>query len=40
MKVAQRAVTRDTVASIKAEYVAMGGLRTNARYGYVARAHA
>jgi hypothetical protein len=40
MKVAQGAVTRDTVASIKAEYIAMGGLRTNARYGYVARAHA
>jgi predicted TIM-barrel fold metal-dependent hydrolase len=32
------AVTTDGIAAMKAEYVAMGGLRTNARYGYVHRA--
>ncbi len=31
------AITRDRIAAIKAEYVAMGGQRTNARYGYVHR---
>jgi hypothetical protein len=31
---------RDGIAAIKAEYVAMGGLRSNARYGYVHRARA
>jgi uncharacterized protein len=40
VKAAQGTVTRDTVAAIKAEYVAMGGMRTNARYGYVARRRA
>ncbi len=37
VKAAQGTMTRDKVAAIKAEYVAMGGTRTNARYGYVAR---
>jgi uncharacterized protein len=31
-------ITRDKIAAIKAEYIAMGGLRTNARYGYVHQA--
>ncbi|OLB99327.1 MAG: amidohydrolase [Candidatus Rokubacteria bacterium 13_1_40CM_68_15] len=31
-------ITNDKVAAIKAEYVAMGGMRSNARYGYVSRA--
>jgi predicted TIM-barrel fold metal-dependent hydrolase len=30
-------IGNDKVAAIKAEYAAMGGLRTNARYGYVYR---
>jgi hypothetical protein len=30
-------ITRDKIAAVKAEYVAMGGMRTNARYGYVHR---
>ena len=30
-------IKRDQIAAIKSEYVAMGGLRTNARYGYVHR---
>jgi uncharacterized protein len=30
-------ITNDKIASIKAEYVAMGGMRTNTRYGYVHR---
>jgi uncharacterized protein len=34
------AITRDKVAAIKGEYIAMGGLRSNARYGYVHRARA
>lgn len=37
VKSAQSAITTDTIAAIKAEYIAMGGLRSNARYGYVAR---
>ena len=37
MKTAQGAVTADKVAAIKAEYVAQGGTRSNARYGYVHR---
>jgi hypothetical protein len=40
VKAAQGTVTRDKVAAIKAEYVTMGGMRTNARYGYVARRRA
>jgi hypothetical protein len=35
---AQGAITTDKIAAIKAEYVAMGGLRSNTRYGYVHRA--
>jgi len=31
-------IGNDQVAAIKAQYVAMGGLRSNTRYGYVARA--
>jgi uncharacterized protein len=31
------AITNDKLAAIKSEYVAMGGLRSNARYGYVHR---
>jgi hypothetical protein len=30
-------ITHDTIAAIKAEYLAMGGMRSNARYGYVHR---
>jgi hypothetical protein len=30
-------ITNDKIAAIKSEYVAMGGQRTNARYGYVHR---
>ncbi len=37
VKAAQGTMTRDKVAAIKAEYIAMGGTRSNARYGYVAR---
>src|SRR5206468_4255198 len=32
---AQGEITRDKIAAIKAEYVAMGGMRSNTRYGYV-----
>src|SRR5262245_21534761 len=39
-KAAQGAITTDKIAAIKAEYVAMGGTRSNARYGYVHRASA
>ena len=35
MRAAQGAITGDKVAAIKAEYVAQGGMRSNARYGYV-----
>src|SRR5437016_3052098 len=38
VKSAQSGITTDKIASIKAEYVAMGGLRSNTRYGYVAPA--
>ncbi|MGH7350180.1 MAG: amidohydrolase family protein, partial [Candidatus Rokuibacteriota bacterium] len=37
MKAAQGAITGDKVAAVKAEYVALGGMRSNARYGYVHR---
>ena len=37
---AQGAITTDKIAAIKAEYVAMGGLRSNTRYGYIAPARA
>ncbi len=40
LRTAERAITTDKVAAIKAEYVAMGGLRSNTRYGYVHRASA
>jgi predicted TIM-barrel fold metal-dependent hydrolase len=40
VQAAQGAITTDRIASIKAEYVAMGGTLTNARYGYVHRATA
>jgi len=36
-KIAQHGITTDKIAAIKAEYLAAGGARTNARYGYVAR---
>jgi hypothetical protein len=38
--VAQGAIPTDKIAAIKAEYVAMGGMRSNTRYGYVHRATA
>ena len=37
LQVAQGAIPTDKIAAIKAEYVAMGGMRTNTRYGYVHR---
>ena len=37
VKAALGAITNDVIASIRAEYVAAGGERSNARYGYVAR---
>jgi hypothetical protein len=37
VKAALGAITNDTVAAIRSEYVAAGGERSNARYGYVAR---
>jgi uncharacterized protein len=40
VKSAQSAITTDKIAAIKGEYVAMGGLRSNTRYGYVAPARA
>ena len=40
VKSAQGAITTDKIAAIKGEYVAMGGLRSNTRYGYVAPARA
>ena len=40
VRAAQGAITTDRIAAIKAEYVAMGGMRSNARYGYVYRATA
>src|SRR5262249_23726675 len=40
VKTAERAITTDKVAAIKAEYIAMGGMRSNTRYGYVHRVSA
>lgn len=40
VRAAQGTIPGDKIAAIKAEYVAMGGMRSNARYGYVARATA
>jgi hypothetical protein len=37
MKTAQGAITGDKVAEIKSEYARLGGMRSNARYGYVHR---
>ena len=39
-KIAQHGITTDKIAAIKAEYLAAGGARTNARYGFVARSTA
>ena len=36
-KAALGAITTDKLAAIRAEYVAAGGERSNARFGYVAR---
>jgi predicted TIM-barrel fold metal-dependent hydrolase len=36
-KTALGAITNDTIAAIRAEYLAAGGERSNARYGYVSR---
>ena len=36
-RLAQHGITTDKIAAMKAEYLAAGGARTNARYGYVAR---
>jgi hypothetical protein len=38
LKTASSAMTTDKIAAIKAEYIAMGGARSNTRYGYVHRA--
>jgi hypothetical protein len=37
LKTALGAITTDTLVALRDEYVAHGGLRTNARYGYVHR---
>jgi len=37
VKMAQGAITGDKVAAIKTEYAKLGGMRSNARYGYVHR---
>ncbi|HZP39621.1 MAG TPA: amidohydrolase family protein [Methylomirabilota bacterium] len=37
VKAVQGAISRDKVGAIKAEYVRLGGLRSNTRYGYVHR---
>jgi predicted TIM-barrel fold metal-dependent hydrolase len=37
VKAALGAITNDKIAAIRSEYVAAGGKRSNARYGYVAR---
>jgi hypothetical protein len=37
VKAAQGAITTDKIAAIKGEYVAMGGMRSNTRHGYVHR---
>jgi predicted TIM-barrel fold metal-dependent hydrolase len=38
VKAALGAITTDTIAAIKAEYLTMGGTRSNTRYGYVSKA--
>jgi len=40
VKTAQGAIPGDKVGAIKAEYVRLGGLRSNTRYGYVHRVSA
>ena len=40
VRAAQGTITTDKIAAIKREYIAAGGLRSNARYGYVAPAPA
>jgi hypothetical protein len=40
VKAALGAITNDRIAAIRSEYVAAGGERSNARYGYVAHASA
>jgi len=40
MKTALGEITTDKLAAIRGEYVAHGGQRTNARYGYVHRSRA
>jgi hypothetical protein len=40
LKSAASALTGDKIAAIKAEYIAMGGMRSNTRYGYVSRTSA
>jgi predicted TIM-barrel fold metal-dependent hydrolase len=37
VKAALGGITNDTIAAIRSEYVAAGGERSNARYGYIAR---
>jgi len=37
VKTALSTITRDKIASIRAEYIAAGGMRSNTRYGYVHR---
>ena len=37
VRAAQGAITTDRLAAIRGEYIAMGGLRSNTRYGYVSR---
>ena len=39
-RLAQRDLMIDKIAVMKAEYLAAGGQRTNARYGYIARPRA
>ncbi len=40
LRTAERAITTDKIAAIKGEYIAMGGMRSNTRYGYVSRVRA
>ena len=40
VKAAQGALTKDKVSAIKEEYIRLGGMRSNARYGYVHRVSA
>jgi hypothetical protein len=40
VKMAQGEITGDQVAAIKEEYVRLGGLRSNQRYGYIHRSNA